>query len=68
VTNSANSCAAVPGEQVETVEQIVGWLAAFVKLDVKEWNQLYHQRSDGTFEDVTEKGGLRGTGLGMGVT
>lgn len=31
------------------------------------WNRLYHQKADGTFEDVTEKAGLRGEGYGMGV-
>jgi hypothetical protein len=31
------------------------------------WNRLFHQKSDGTFEDVTEKAGLQGTGYGMGV-
>src|SRR5246127_1193489 len=31
------------------------------------WNRLYHQKSDGTFEDVTEKAGLQGWGYGMGV-
>jgi len=31
------------------------------------WNRLYHQKQDGTFEDVTEKAGLAGTGYGMGV-
>ena len=31
------------------------------------WNRLYHQKPDGTFEDVTEKAGLAGTGYGMGV-
>src|SRR5579864_695035 len=31
------------------------------------WNRLYHQRSDGRFEDVTEKAGLPGVGYGMGV-
>jgi hypothetical protein len=31
------------------------------------WNRLYHQKSDGTFEDVTEKAGLKGIGYGMGV-
>src|SRR5260370_32538507 len=30
------------------------------------WNRLYHQKTDGTFEDVTEKAGLQGTGYGMG--
>jgi len=33
----------------------------------KYWNRLYHQNSDGTFEDVTEKAGLQGVGYGMGV-
>ncbi len=32
-----------------------------------DWNRLYHQRKDGTFEDVTEKAGLKGTGYDMGV-
>lgn len=31
------------------------------------WNRLYHQKPDGTFEDVTEKAGLKGAGYGMGV-
>ena len=31
------------------------------------WNRLYHQKSDGTFEDVTERAGLQGKGYGMGV-
>src|SRR5215469_8673926 len=31
------------------------------------WNRLYHQKGDGTFEDVTEKAGLEGAGYGMGV-
>jgi hypothetical protein len=31
------------------------------------WDRLYHQKRDGTFEDVTEKAGLRGVGYGMGV-
>ncbi len=31
------------------------------------WNRLYHQKPDGTFEDVTEKAGLQGVGYGMGV-
>jgi hypothetical protein len=33
----------------------------------KYWNRLYHQKPDGTFEDVTEKSGLAGEGYGMGV-
>ena len=31
------------------------------------WNRLYHQKKDGTFDDVTEKAGLAGIGYGMGV-
>lgn len=31
------------------------------------WNRLYHQKPDGTFEDVTEKAGLAGTGYSTGV-
>lgn len=37
------------------------------KTNAGEWNRLYHQKPDGTFEDVTEKAGLKGTGYGMGV-
>jgi hypothetical protein len=37
------------------------------KTESKYWNRLYHQKSDGTFEDVTEKAGLQGVGYGMGV-
>ena len=33
----------------------------------KYWNRLFHQKKDGTFEDVTEKTGLQGFGYGMGV-
>jgi len=37
------------------------------KTDSKHWNRLFHQKKDGTFEDVTEKAGLQGIGYGMGV-
>jgi enediyne biosynthesis protein E4 len=33
----------------------------------EHWNRLYHQKADGTFEDVTEAAGLPGAGYGMGV-
>jgi hypothetical protein len=33
----------------------------------KYWNRLYHQKPDGTFEDVTEKAGLTGVGYSTGV-
>jgi len=38
-----------------------------VKTGPEYWNRLFHQKSDGTFEDVTEKAGLQGAGYGMGV-
>ncbi len=38
-----------------------------VKDGPQYWNRLYHQKSDGTFEDITEKSGLAGDGYGMGV-
>jgi len=31
------------------------------------WNRLYHQKSDGTFEDVTEKAGVAGSFYSTGV-
>src|SRR5437588_7631311 len=37
------------------------------KTDPRFWNRLYHQKPDGTFEDVTEHAGLRGDGYSMGV-
>ena len=37
------------------------------KTGPEHWNRLFHQKPDGTFEDVTEKAGLQGVGYGMGV-
>ncbi|MDT5156338.1 MAG: enediyne biosynthesis protein [Acidobacteriota bacterium] len=37
------------------------------KRDARFWNRLYHQKADGTFEDVTERAGLRGEGYSMGA-
>jgi len=37
------------------------------KTSSKYWNRLYHQRPDGTFEDVTERAGLKGSGYSTGV-
>ncbi len=37
------------------------------KRDAKYWNRLYHQKPDGTFEDVTERAGVRGAGYSMGA-
>jgi enediyne biosynthesis protein E4 len=31
------------------------------------WNRLYHQKADGSFEDVTERSGLAGIGYSTGV-
>jgi len=41
--------------------------AAPDKRDAKFWNRLYRQKPDGTFEDVTEKAGVRGEGYSMGA-
>jgi hypothetical protein len=37
------------------------------KGDARYWNRLYHQKPNGTFEDVTERAGVRGSGYSMGV-
>ncbi len=37
------------------------------KTGPESWNRMYHQEADGTFEDITEKSGLKGVGYGMGV-
>ena len=37
------------------------------KTGTKYWNRLYHQKDDGTFEDVTEKASVKGEGYGFGV-
>ena len=37
------------------------------KSDPRFWNRLYHQKADGTFEDVTVRSGLKGEGYSMGV-
>jgi hypothetical protein len=33
----------------------------------KYWNRLFHNNHDGTFRDVTEKAGVKGTGYDVGV-
>jgi enediyne biosynthesis protein E4 len=37
------------------------------KTSPQDWNRMFHQKADGTFEDVTEKSGLKGVGYGMGA-
>jgi len=37
------------------------------KREARFWNRLYRQKPDGTFEDVTERAGLRGEGYSMGA-
>ncbi len=37
------------------------------KSDASFWNRLYRNRGNGTFEDVTEKAGVRGEGYSMGA-
>ncbi|HYY42218.1 MAG TPA: VCBS repeat-containing protein, partial [Pyrinomonadaceae bacterium] len=41
--------------------------AAPDKRDPRFWNRLYHQKADGTFADVTEHAGVRGTGYCFGA-
>ncbi|PYK30493.1 MAG: hypothetical protein DME57_06740 [Verrucomicrobia bacterium] len=35
------------------------------KHDPRYWNRLYRQKADGTFEDVTERAGMKGEGYAM---
>ena len=37
------------------------------KSEPRYWNRLYRNRGDGTFADVTEAAGIKGSGYGMGV-
>ena len=37
------------------------------KRDSRFWDRLYQQQANGTFEDVTERSGLKGYGYSMGV-
>ena len=37
------------------------------KSDPRFWNRLYHQKANGTFEDVTERAGVRSAGYSFGA-
>jgi len=37
------------------------------KREPRFWNRLYRQKADGTFEDVTERAGVKGEGYSMGA-
>lgn len=37
------------------------------KTDAKYWDRLYRQKTDGSFEDVTEKAGVKGEGYSFGA-
>ncbi|UWZ85848.1 CRTAC1 family protein [Occallatibacter riparius] len=37
------------------------------KAGPQDWNRMFRQKTDGTFEDITEKAGLKGVGYSMGV-
>lgn len=40
---------------------------ALRKIDSEYWNRLYRNRGDGSFEDVTERAGVRGEGYSVGA-
>lgn len=42
-------------------------LPSLLKSDLRFFNRLYRNNRDGTFTDVTEKAGVRGSGYNMGV-
>jgi hypothetical protein len=42
-------------------------IASLEKDDARFWNRLYRSRGDGTFQDITERAGVRGEGYSMGV-
>ncbi len=54
----------VNGAKIDDPEPLLG---VPEKTGPEYYNRLYRQRKDGTFEDVTLKAGVQGTGYGMGV-
>ncbi len=42
-------------------------IPSLIKESPVYWNRLFHNNHDGTFTDVTEKAGLKGSGYGSGV-
>jgi len=50
-----------------TIHTMANVRATAAKAGPADWNRLYRQRADGTFEDVTARAGLEGIGYGMGV-
>jgi hypothetical protein len=42
-------------------------ISSLEKDDARFWNRLYRNRGDGTFQDITERAGVRGEGYSMGV-
>ena len=42
-------------------------ISSLQKTSPKYWNRLFRNNGDGTFTDVTEKAGLKGTGFDTGV-
>ena len=42
-------------------------IPSLVKASPVYWNRLFHNNHDGTYTDVTEHAGVRGSGYGMGV-
>lgn len=43
-------------------------IPSLVKTSPAYWNRLFHNNHDGTFTDVTERAGVKGSGYGMGAS